>query len=313
MGSPAGPSPGVATWDEASATDTVAALRPEVDVIIVSVHGGTEYLPTTDPGMAAIADSLSAAGADVIWGHGAHVVQPVELLDGSRPAVAATSLGNFLFDQAGRDRTSGFLLELLVGADGVIAYRTAETRHPERRVEFVEWLTPVGNAVWIDGSWWTVARTVATRGPTAVAVDDGFRFGAITAGATGDVTGDGSTDLVVSFRREHRSTPFMELHPEVQWADAEGRSAHVGVYDPEGLTEIWVAGSVLLPVAAVEVCDGSLAIVHDQLDDPTIVSAGAWVWSGFGFDTAPDIPGAGTPACADVDRDGLTEPVILDR
>ena len=71
--------------------------------------------------------------------------------------------------------------------------------------------------------------------------------------------------------------------------------------------------SILMPVAALAVCDGALAIVHDQLDDPGLVAAGAWEWNGFGFDTAPDIPGPGTPGCVDIDGDGRSEPVILGR
>ena len=105
----------------------------------------------------------------------------------------------------------------------------------------------------------------------------------------------------------------MEAHPEVQWADASGRSAHLGIYDPGTLDEIWVAGTVFLPIARLEVCDGTLALVHDSLDDPSLLAGSAWEWNGFGFDTAPDIKGAGTPACSDIDGDGRTDPVILGR
>jgi hypothetical protein len=105
----------------------------------------------------------------------------------------------------------------------------------------------------------------------------------------------------------------MEIHPERQWADAEGRSAHVGVYEPEAQREEWVAGTVVMPVAGLAVCDGAVAVVHDRLDADVIVAAGAWEWNGFGFDTAPTIPGPATPACIDVDGDGSTEPAALDR
>lgn len=308
----AGMDPGVATWNQSRAIATIEELRPTVDAIVVSVHGGTEYLPTTDPGMAAIGEVLTTAGADVVWGHGAHVVQPVSVIASDNPTVVATSLGNFLFDQTGPDRTTGYMLEVLVDTQGVVAYRVGVIEHPDRRVEFVKWLEPTGDAVWLHGSWWTLTRSPATSSSAPATLAE-FRHGDLIATDRGDVTGDGTDDVVASFRRPHRTTPFMELHPELQWADKSGRSAHLGVYDPDGLGPIWVAGSVLMPVAGLAVCDGSIATIHDSLDDPSIVAAGAWTWNGFGFDTAPDIPGTGTPSCADIDGDGRTDPVIVDR
>jgi hypothetical protein len=186
------------------------------------------------------------------------------------------------------------------------------TEHADRRVEFVEWLTPERDAVWLNGSWWNLVGNVALE-PTAPVDVSGFRYGELRAAAGGDLTGDGIAELVASFRRPHESTPLMELRPDVQWADTAGRSAHLGVYSPDDLSEIWVAGTVLMPVADFAVCDGAIATIHDRLDDPVIVAAGAWQWNGFGFDTAPDIPGTGTPGCADVDGDGRTEPVIVGR
>jgi poly-gamma-glutamate synthesis protein (capsule biosynthesis protein) len=57
--------PGIAAWDEAEAVAAVHALRSRVDVVVVSVHGGTEYLPVTDPGMLSITETLHAAGVDI--------------------------------------------------------------------------------------------------------------------------------------------------------------------------------------------------------------------------------------------------------
>lgn len=312
VGTPAGPGPGVATWDGDASIAAVRDLRDAVDVVIVSLHGGTEYLPVTDPGMREIAASLAEAGADVVWGHGAHVVQPVLLLESARPTLAATSLGSFLFDQSGPDRTTGALLEVLVDPDGLVAYRVGLAEHPDRRVEFLDWLPPTGDAAWVNESWWTLVRSPALAAETTVALD-GFRHGDLVAAARGDLEGDGATEIVASFRRPQQANPVTELYPAVQWADASGRSAHLGVYRPDDLGEVWVAGTLLMPVAGLAVCDGSLAVVHDQLDDPRLVAGGAWDWNGFGFDTAPDIPGPGTPGCADVDGDGATEPVIVGR
>ncbi len=312
VGVPANDEPGVAAWNEDQAVAAVESLRDEVDAVIVSIHGGAEYLKVSDPGITAIGAELAAAGADVVWGHGAHVVQPITLVSGARPTLVATSLGNLLFDQAGSDRTTGYLLEVMLDTNGLVAYRIGVAAHPDRVVQFVEWLEPDGDAAWMHDSWWTLTRPAAPRTTTATAVAD-FRHGDLVAAAGGDIDGDGDDDLVASFRRPHRMTPFMETRPDEQWVDALGRSAHLGVYDPGTLDETWVAGSVLLPIAAVEVCDGALAISHNRLDDPAPFAAGAWEWNGFGFDTAPDISGPGTPICADIDGDGTTEPVIIDR
>lgn len=307
-----GSKPGVAAWEGEESLDFVRGLSRLYDVLVVSIHGGTEYLTVTDPGMADIGADLVAAGADVVWGHGAHVVQPIQLSTGDHPAVVATSLGNFLFDQSGPDRTTGAMLEVLADKDGVVAYKVGITEHPDRTVELVEWLEPIGDAVYLHDSWWGLARTPEVAAQVAPVVED-FPFGDLVVAATGDIDGSGAADLVVSFRRRYRTTPFMELHPDTQFEDAAGRSAHLGVFNPADLREIWVAGSVLMPVAQMAVCDGTLAVVHDQLDDPTPIAAGAWEWNGFGFDTGPTISGGGTPGCVDIDGDGRTDPVITGR
>lgn len=306
IGLTAGAGPGVASWDQASAVAAVADAARIADTVVVSVHGGTEYLPTSDPGMTEIGRTLVGAGADVVWGHGAHVVQPVAMIDNR---LMATSLGNFLFDQAGPERTTGLLLEVLVDKGGVIAYRVGVTQHPDRRVEFVEWQRPEGDAVWLHESWWALVRDVRPAPSTATTVAD-FRHGDLVAAARGDVNDDGRDEIVASFRRPARSTPMRELAPDLEWIDQEGRSAHLGVYEPGGLDEIWVAGSVIRPVNGLEVCDGAVAVIHDRLDDVQVVAGGAWRWNGFGFATAPELPGQASPRCADVDGDGRTEPVI---
>lgn len=304
--------PGVASWDAAAGTAAVADLAARTDLVVVSIHGGTEYLTATDPQMRDIATSVAAAGADVVWGHGAHVTQPVLTIPGSRTAIAATSLGNFLFDQSGPDRTTGYLLEVIADAAGVIAFRVAVTEHPDRIIRLVEWQLPEGDAAFLDGSWWSIIREPALRSDIEPALEE-FRHGDLTDAGEGDITGDGHPDIVASFRRPYAPGPINDLHPDVQWQDTAGRSAHLGVYDPEGLAEVWVAGTVFAPIAQLEVCDGAVALVHDSLDDPIPIASGAWTWNGFGFDTGPELPGRGTPACGDIDGDGATEPLVLDR
>ena len=78
------------------AAGAVAAAAEQADLVVVSVHWGGEYQATPSPRQRAIAARLAAAGADVVAGHGPHVLQPVEWVG---ETLVAYSLGNFLFDQ----------------------------------------------------------------------------------------------------------------------------------------------------------------------------------------------------------------------
>jgi poly-gamma-glutamate capsule biosynthesis protein CapA/YwtB (metallophosphatase superfamily) len=310
----AGSGPGIARWDTATAEDQIAAARASADLVTVSIHGGVEYLTDPDPHIWQIASQLAGWGVDVVWGHGPHVVQPIEVVDpdgDGRPTVIATSLGNFLFDQHRPGTQAGVVLEVMASIDGVQAYRVGTTEHSDRRVHFVEWLLPEGDAVLCGLDWWTLTQPVDMTDsprpliemPDLVIRDTGL----------GDVTGDGAEDLVVSFRRDFRETEVTRLFPDHQWVDEDGRSAHLGVYRPGNFRQWWVAGSLFNPVEVIAVCDGSVAVGYSTLHDPAVVATGGWRWQGFGFATGPDLTGFGTPGCADVDGDGLRDPVITNR
>jgi len=83
--------------DIRAAASTVAAAAKRADVVIVSIHWGAEYQAAVSLRQRAIARALSEAGADVIVGHGPHVLQRVEWVG---KTLVAYSLGNFLFDQS---------------------------------------------------------------------------------------------------------------------------------------------------------------------------------------------------------------------
>lgn len=306
--------PGIATWEEESVRGAVAAARPEVDVLVVGLHGGVEYYTNTDPAMAALAAKLVGWGADVVWGHGPHVVQPISVTHGERPAVVATSLGNFLFDQFAAGTREGAVLEVLAGRQGIVAYRTGTADHHDGLVHFNGWELPTGGAVLLGLEWWNLIRdTRADPRQTAAAPSIDFPGGEVVAAGRGDVTEDGAEDLVVSYRRPFEENDITRRYPDRQWADEAEKSAHLGVYRPADLRQIWVAGTLFRPVADFAVCDGALALAFDSLDVPEIVATGGWVWEGFGFTTVAELPGPGTPGCLDVDGDGLAEPVIIDR
>jgi len=92
---------GVNMYNEATAKADIAKARQTADFVIVSMRWGTEYSPDINPQQEYIAKVLGDAGADVILGHGPHVLQPIKKLkagDG-REVPVWFSLGNFLNSQ----------------------------------------------------------------------------------------------------------------------------------------------------------------------------------------------------------------------
>ncbi len=255
---------------------------------------------------------LAEWGADVVWGSGPHVVQPVHVIRyGTRTTILATSLGNLLFDQHIPGTRQGAMLEVLAGADGVRAFRIGTTEQAQVPVTFRSWRLPTGDAADIGDGWWTLARTVT---PVAVIRPRLTGFPSkVTAEALGDPEGNGVRQVVVSFWRRYRATAVNALLPLSRLVDRRGLTAHIGIYRPSDLRPEWVAGTLLRPVAEVAACDGSLAVAYSALNGTAVVGTGAWRWQGFGFQPLPDLAGRGRPACADVEGDGRLDPVILGR
>ena len=310
-----GPRPGVASWDPARVHAAVSRARAEADVVVVGLHGGSDYNPTTDPWLLHLGRLLASWGADVVWGTGPHVVQPTELIPGrgGRTTLVATSLGNLVFDQHIPGTRTGELLEVLLGRSGVRAYRLGRTaQEVSDVVGFERWKAPRGNAVALEGEWWSLVTgigPVPVHRPSSLA---GFP-GVVTFAAVGDPIGDGGHQLAVSFWRPYRRTDVNVLIPRARLVDRRGLTAHVGIYTADTRREIWVAGTLLQPVVKLAACDGSLAVGYSTLDGTTVVSAGAWQWRGFGFSPLPTLAGPGRPGCVDLDGDGRLDPVILAR
>ena len=306
---------GVADWDDALVRSAVLDARRDADVVAVGLHGGLEYVPTTDPEQLRLARLLASWGADLVWGHGPHVIQPVRTIDpdgDGRPTIVATSLGNLLFDQHVARTRRGALLEVVAGADGVHAFRVGTAEHPDGPVLFRSWRPPRGDAAALDGAWWELARPVEPARIRRPEVPGRFE-GDVVDAAIGDVDGDGRRDLIVAFRRPFRRTQMNAWLPRTSLVDSLGRSAHVGLYRPGDLRPRWVAGTLLRPVVALAPCDGLLGVAYSTLDRPAVVAASAWRWGGFGFVPLPELPGPGAPACADVDDDDALDPIVLER
>ena len=80
--------PGVAYFDPDDRSQTkevigaVESLRPEVDVLVFSHHLRNTGTTAVEDYQRELAASCIGAGADIFYGHGAHVNQSVEIIDG---------------------------------------------------------------------------------------------------------------------------------------------------------------------------------------------------------------------------------------
>jgi poly-gamma-glutamate synthesis protein (capsule biosynthesis protein) len=101
----------VAMMDLAALREDLARMRARVDVIIVSMHAGTEYASKPNAQQIAFAQAAIDGGASVVAGHHPHVTQPLEHRG---PGVIFYSLGNLVFDQFQRVETQrGALAEVV--------------------------------------------------------------------------------------------------------------------------------------------------------------------------------------------------------
>ena len=89
----------VAFADTARLLPRIRAWRPEVDVIVVSYHGGNEYQDRPHRPLRAFAEAVLGNGADLFLGHHPHV--PYGIVEVGR-GIGAHSLGNFVFNQPQR-------------------------------------------------------------------------------------------------------------------------------------------------------------------------------------------------------------------
>lgn len=297
---------GIAHWDAALCEHAVQQAREMADIVVVGIHGGIEYLERRDPLLTPVAQELARWGVDVVWGHGPHVEQPMYVIDpdgDGRSTIVATSLGNFVFDQTPRAMSRAPILEVLVDADGVVAHRVGDRNHDDLRVHFTGWRAPSGDAVMLEGSWWTLDREV--RWQRTVARGFPFSEGEVVDASLGDLDGDGEQEILVSYRHDVRERHWDAPPP----TDDFGRSAHIGVVEADGAI-VWMSRRPPHPVKELSACDGGAAFSYVTLDRDEVISTSAGSWSGFGFVVMPELPGPGTPGCSDVDGDGLLDPIV---
>lgn len=101
---------GTAPMKEELIEEDVKRLREICDIVVVSLHWGTEDSNNTNNNQKELAHKIIDWGADVILGHHPHVLQGLEFYKG-KPI--AYSLGNFVFDQNDENNKQSIILEIV--------------------------------------------------------------------------------------------------------------------------------------------------------------------------------------------------------
>lgn len=106
--------PGLAWADPERIKADVAAIRPEVDLVVVHLHSGYEYIEEPSEPQVAAARAAVDVGADLVIGHHAHILQGIH---NYRDGVIAYGLGNFVFNIDGPPETA--ILNVWLDQNGV--------------------------------------------------------------------------------------------------------------------------------------------------------------------------------------------------
>lgn len=109
---------GMADGDSiASMTAAVERAEAWADWVIVTVHWGVELDLAPRPDDIERAEALIAAGADVIFGHHPHRLQPLEAIEG---AWVAWSLGNFVWPNFSAAGSETAVAQVVITPEGTV-------------------------------------------------------------------------------------------------------------------------------------------------------------------------------------------------
>lgn len=87
--------PGCCPCDPRLIQKQIKLVKPQVDLVIVSIHHGVEYVDYPNRYIISLFRGAADAGANLVLGHHPHVVQGLETY---RDSLIVYSLGNFIFD-----------------------------------------------------------------------------------------------------------------------------------------------------------------------------------------------------------------------
>ncbi|WP_077712988.1 CapA family protein [Desulforamulus ferrireducens] len=118
--------PGVVSgWDNQLVLDTIKQLDSEVDILLVSMHWGTELADYPAKDQVNLAKAMIDNGADVILGHHSHCLQGIEVYQ-NKPILY--SLGNFVFTSSSLKARTGAIALVTMDQEGVKELQMIPTR-----------------------------------------------------------------------------------------------------------------------------------------------------------------------------------------
>lgn len=170
----------------------VTQAKSENDVVIVSMHWGTEYSHEVNDTQYDLANRLTQAGADVVVGNHPHVIQPFQWVN-NKPVFYA--MGNLISTQLNQENLVGLCagLDITKKEDGTIVidnvradltYTTMEGTYPDLRYNIqVHPMTSVSDetlqAQECNKDYYTVSELYESSKSIVTSLDSNITIGGI--------------------------------------------------------------------------------------------------------------------------------------
>lgn len=124
----------VNTYSEEKVKKDIATLRDKVDVLIVSMHWGIEYILEPNAEEKKIANFLAEQDVDIVIGNHAHCIQPIERIGDT---VVFYALGNLISNQGylTAKKPSQYGQKVTIGALGTLTITKTITPEGETKIE----------------------------------------------------------------------------------------------------------------------------------------------------------------------------------
>lgn len=261
------------------------------NIVIVSVHWGSELLEWPNKVQRETADWLVKNGADVIIGSHPHVIQKPEMIDG-KPVFF--SLGNHLFDQKYPRTKEGLIVDVTIEngnyrCDGIITHTKQNSFYPQIIENKNFRLTSLSlRSKTLSINEYTLKPISVSENNQSKIILEAFHDG-IKSWATHPM----SIVTITSARLDDQREYLFALEKHYSSLDGE-ISLRPYVYDADdkGLIAKWRGSALAWPLldAVISPCNSNiLCALHrgDSFINPDKTNAStriaAYEWNGFGF------------------------------